>query len=107
MGFNLIYWTPKGGSYFLFGSNLGKFGKMLKNGRFSGRRWPDWGKYCIGGYGRIGVPPSRVFCLVYLTSLLFLIFPVEVSIEYCTIYARYNTILHDTTTYEDGFFMCS
>ena len=32
-----------GGSYFLFGSNLEKCGKMWKNGRFSGRIWPDWG----------------------------------------------------------------
>ena len=40
MGFNLIYWTPMGGSYFFGGSNLDFF---LKNGRFSGPIWPDWG----------------------------------------------------------------
>ena len=28
MGFNLIYWTPMGGSYFLLGSNLEKYGKQ-------------------------------------------------------------------------------
>ena len=39
----MIYWTPIGGSYFLKGSILGTCGKFWKNGRFSGRIWPDWG----------------------------------------------------------------
>ena len=54
------------GSYFLYDSILEKCGNFWKNGRFSGRIWPDWGntaradmaglgKYCTGGYGRIGV----------------------------------------------------
>ena len=54
MGFNLIYWTPMGGSYFLGGSNLEKYGKLWENGVFSSRFgrigeiphrriWPDWG----------------------------------------------------------------
>ena len=43
MGFNLIYLTPMSGSYFLYGSILEKFGLFFKNGRFSGRIWPDWG----------------------------------------------------------------
>ena len=43
MGFNMIYCTPMGVLYFLVGSILGKCGKSRKNGRFSGRIWPDWG----------------------------------------------------------------
>ena len=43
MGFNLIYCTPLGGSYVLSCSNLEKYGKFWKNGRFSGRIWPDRG----------------------------------------------------------------
>ena len=31
------------GSYVLHGSILEKCGNFLKNGRFSGRIWPDWG----------------------------------------------------------------
>ena len=42
-GFNLIYWTPMSGSYFLYGSILKKCGNFRKNGRFPGRIWPDWG----------------------------------------------------------------
>ena len=52
-------------SYFLYGSIVEKF-LFWKNGRFSGRIWPDWGntapadmagleKYCTGRYGRIEV----------------------------------------------------
>ena len=47
-----------GGSYFLFGSNLEKCGKMWKNGRFSGRIWPDWGNTAwadMAGLGSIGL----------------------------------------------------
>ena len=54
MGFNLIYWTPMGGCYFLLGSNLEKYGKFWKTAVFPGgygrigeiphgRIWPDWG----------------------------------------------------------------
>ena len=32
MGFNLIFWTPVRGSYFLYGSILKKCGRI----------WPDW-----------------------------------------------------------------
>ena len=67
MGFNLIYCTPMGGSYFLSCSNLEKYGKFWKNGRFFQADMAGLGKYCMGGYGRIGVyrvnqPPS---CQVY------------------------------------------
>ena len=40
MGFNLMYWSPMGGSKFVVvGSNLEKYGKSWKNGRI----WPGWG----------------------------------------------------------------
>ena len=41
--FNLIYWTPICGKYFLDDSFFEKRGKIWKNGRFSGRLRPDWG----------------------------------------------------------------
>ena len=37
------------------GSNLEKCGNMWKNGRFSGRIWPDWGYTTWADFGRIGV----------------------------------------------------
>ena len=55
MGFNLIYWTPILGEYFLVCSILEKCGKIWENGHFSGRLWPDLGKNHMGGYGLIGV----------------------------------------------------
>ena len=58
MGFNSIYWTPKGRFYFLIGSNLEKYGIFLKNGRFSRRIWPDWGNTAradMAGLGSIGL----------------------------------------------------
>ena len=57
MGFKMIYWTPMSGSYFLWGSILKKNGKFWKNGRFSGRIWPDWGNTTradMAGLGSIG-----------------------------------------------------
>ena len=61
MGFNLMYWIPMGGSYFFGGSNFEKYGKFWKNGRFSGRIWPDWGNTTradLAGLGSIGIKPS-------------------------------------------------
>ena len=55
MGFNLIYWTPMSGYYFFVGSNLEKYGKFWKNGRFFRADMAGLGKYSMGGYGRIGV----------------------------------------------------
>ena len=50
VGFNLIYWTSMGGSYFLLGSNLKKYGKFWKKAFFPGR------------YGRIGeIPRGRIW----------------------------------------------
>ena len=58
MGFNLIYWTPICGNYFLDCSILGKCGKIWKNCRFSGRLRPDWGntaRAVTAGLGPIGL----------------------------------------------------
>ena len=60
MGFNLTYWTPiyMGGCYICMGSNLEKYGTFWKNGRFSGRIWPDWGNTAwadMAGLGSIGL----------------------------------------------------
>ena len=58
MGFNLINWTSMSGSYFLYGSILEKCGIFLKNGRFYGRIWPDWGNTTwadMAGLGSIGL----------------------------------------------------
>ena len=58
MGFNLIYWSPMCGKYFLEGSILEKCGKIWKNGLFSGRLWPDWGNTAwaaMAGLGSIGL----------------------------------------------------
>ena len=62
MGFKIIYWTPMSGLYFLYGSTLEKYGNLWKNGRFSGRIWPDWGNTAwadMAGLGTIGL--SSVF----------------------------------------------
>ena len=48
MSFNLIYWTPMSGSYFLYGFTLGK--RLFFLAAMAGL-----GKYSMGGYGRIGV----------------------------------------------------
>ena len=44
--------------YSLVGSIFEKFGKFWKNGRFSGRIWPDWGNTAradMAGLGSIGL----------------------------------------------------
>ena len=46
------------GSYFLYDSILEKCGNFWKNGRFSGRIWPDWGNTAradMAGLGSIGL----------------------------------------------------
>ena len=48
MGFKMIYWTPISGSYFLKESILEKCGIFRAD-------MAGLGKYCTGGYGRIGV----------------------------------------------------
>ena len=50
----MIYWTPISGSYFLKGCILEKCGNFLKNGRFSGRIWPDWGYTARADMARLG-----------------------------------------------------
>ena len=62
MGFKMIYWTPISGSYFLKGI-LEKCGNFRKNGRFSGRIWPDWGNTAradMAGLGSIGLKGSMM-----------------------------------------------
>ena len=57
VSFKMIYWTPMSGSYSLYGSILEKCGNFWKNGRFSGRIWPDWGNTAradMAGLGSIG-----------------------------------------------------
>ena len=47
-----------GGFYIFIGSILEKCGKFWKNGRFSGRIWPDWGNAAradLAGLGSIGL----------------------------------------------------
>ena len=63
VGFKMIYWTPLSGLYFLWGSILEKCGKFWKNGRFSGRIWPDWGNTTradMAGLGSIGLKPMNI-----------------------------------------------
>ena len=55
MGFNLIYWTRISGSYFLKHSILEKCGFFFEKRPFSRADMAGLGKYCMGGYGRIGV----------------------------------------------------
>ena len=46
------------GYYYFVGSYLEKYGKFWKNGRFSGRIWPDWGNTAwadMAGLGSIGL----------------------------------------------------
>ena len=76
MGFNLTYWTPMGGCYFFMGYNLENFGKFWKNGRFSGRIWPDWGNAAwadMAGLGSIGLI-NRMSISAQLTQVIYVRF---------------------------------
>ena len=55
------------GEYFFIGSNLQKCGFFLKNGRFSGRIWPDWGNTAWADMAGLGSKGLRA-----LTDLCFL-----------------------------------
>ena len=60
-----------GGCYFLLGSNLEKYGKFWKNGRFSGRIWPDCGNTTradLAGLGSIGL---MIACFRFETEFHF------------------------------------
>ena len=63
MGFKMIYWNPMSGSYFLYGSILEKCDFFFEKPPFFRADIAGLGKYCTGGYGRIGVyregPVSR------------------------------------------------
>ena len=51
------------GNCVLEGPNLEKCGKMWKNGRFSGRIWPDWGNTTwadMAGLGSIGLTMKTI-----------------------------------------------
>ena len=53
------------GSYFLHSFILEKCGHFWKNGRFSGRIWPDWGNTAwadMAGLGSIGL---TVYMVLY------------------------------------------
>ena len=50
----MIYWNPMSSSYFLYDSILEKCGHFWKNGRFSGRIWPDWGNTARADMARLG-----------------------------------------------------
>ena len=55
VSFNLIYWTPIYGRHLLEGSDLEKYGKMWKNGCFSGGIWSI-------GLTQWCTPPSVTSC---------------------------------------------
>ena len=56
MGFNLIYWTRISGSYFL------KHVNFFEKRPFFRADMAGFGKYCMGGYGRIGVYRVKATC---------------------------------------------
>ena len=64
---NLMYYFPMCGFYFFIGSNLEKCGKFRKNGRFFRADTAGLGKYCTGGYGRIGVYRGKYISLMAVT----------------------------------------
>ena len=71
MGFNLIYWTPLGGSYFLLGSNLEKYEKKMEKRQI----WPDWGNTTwadLAGLGSIGLcnKQRKAICTICWTISL-------------------------------------
>ena len=49
------------GSYLVYGSILEKCGNFWKNGSFFWADMAGLGKYCMGGYGRIGVYRVKPF----------------------------------------------
>ena len=56
--------------YFFVGSNLEKCGKFWKNGRFSGRIWPDWGNTAwadMAGLGSIGLMSKQRLNIVIIS----------------------------------------
>ena len=74
MGFNLIYWTPISRSYFSKHSILEKCGIFLKNSRFSGRIWPDWGNTAwadMAGLGSIGLNLVETYDYHCLSCMMF------------------------------------
>ena len=67
-------------SYFLYGSILEKCGNFWKNGRFSGRIWPDWGNTAradMAGLGSIGLKENDnwIFCIQLMPRLKCIVRP--------------------------------
>ena len=82
IGFNLLYWTPTCGKYFLEGSIFEKCGKMWKNGRFPAAT-AGLGKYCTSGYGRIGIYRVKVVgdnCIRIVTASSVHVFDFAISV---------------------------
>ena len=79
MGFNSIYWTPMSGSYFFGDSIFEKYGKIWKNGHFSGRIWPDCGNTIwadMAGLGSIGLTCTSI-------KVIFdIVIPVNILVNY-------------------------
>ena len=98
MGFNLIYYTPMSGSYLMYGSILEKCEFFLKNGRFSGRIWPDGGNTTradMAGLGSIGITPSGMEMIAFILIML-INHPVYFYIHVTVIITTYNLhVLHD------------
>ena len=76
-----------GGYYFVVGSNLEKYGKFWKNGRFSGRIWPDWGNTAwadmagLGYIGLIGKRPFSTSCELMKCSENVIMLPLNVQCQ--------------------------
>ena len=66
IGFNLIYWSPTCGQYFLDCSFLEKCGKIWKNGPFSGRLRPDWGNTARAAPAGLGSKGLRMKNLTFV-----------------------------------------
>ena len=69
-------------SYLFYGSIVEKCGNFGKNGRFSGRIWPDWGNTAradMAGLGSIGLKQDIKSLLQakYRQTLIYLVFQVQ------------------------------
>ena len=69
------------GSWFLEGSNLEKCGNFVKNGRFSGRIWPDWGNTAwadMAGLGSIGLRVRSMRRISHFHSINTTVFDLQI-----------------------------
>ena len=59
------------GCYYLFvGSNLEKYGKFWKNGRFSGRLRPDWGNTARADMAGLGSKGLSIIACHYISKFV-------------------------------------